>query len=74
MPISEPELKRYMNKKIAIQLNGTREVIGILSGFDMFLNLTLVEALEVTQKEKLSIGTIIIRGNSIISIEALDKL
>ncbi|CCE72735.1 Piso0_000329 [Millerozyma farinosa CBS 7064] len=73
--VSAPELKNYLNKKISIQLNGTRKVIGTLRGYDIFLNVTLSEALE-EQKDgnKLDIGTVVIRGNSVVSIESLEKI
>ncbi|KAK6461772.1 hypothetical protein DFJ63DRAFT_274007, partial [Scheffersomyces coipomensis] len=67
---SAPELKSYMDKKLSIQLNGTRKVTGTLRGYDVFLNITLVDALEESADgEKLNIGTVVIRGNSIVSLE-----
>ena len=33
------ELKRYMDKRVFIQLNGKRSISGVLRGFDPFLNL-----------------------------------
>ncbi|KAG2733720.1 hypothetical protein G9P44_003245 [Scheffersomyces stipitis] len=73
--VSAPELKSYMDKKLSIQLNGTRKVTGTLRGYDVFLNVTLADALEELQNgEKVSIGTIVVRGNSIVSLEALEKI
>ncbi|KHC53485.1 small nuclear ribonucleoprotein G [Candida albicans P60002] len=73
--VSEPELKSYMDKKLSIQLNGSRKIIGILRGYDIFLNITLTDALEVNSKgEKMNIGATVIRGNSIVSIEALESI
>ena len=46
-----------MDKKLSIQLNGSRKIIGILRGYDIFLNITLTDALEVDSKgEKMNIG------------------
>ena len=46
-----------MDKKLSIQLNGSRKIIGILRGYDIFLNITLTDALEVDSKgEKMIIG------------------
>ena len=39
-----------MDKKLSIQLNGSRKIIGILRGYDIFLNITLTDALEVDSK------------------------
>ncbi|WEJ96808.1 hypothetical protein PSN45_004352 [Yamadazyma tenuis] len=73
--VSTPELKKYMNKKISVHLNGTRSVTGVLKAFDVFLNITLSEALEVRENGDTSnIGTVVIRGNSIVSMEALEKI
>lgn len=46
-----------MDKKISVQLNGSRKIIGILKGYDIFLNITVTNALEVDAKgEHLNIG------------------
>lgn len=58
-----------MDKKISVQLNGTRKITGTLRGFDVFLNLTVEEALEESDSGKTNIGTIVVRGNSIVSVE-----
>jgi small nuclear ribonucleoprotein G len=42
-----PELKKYMDKKLSITLNGNRRVIGVLRGYDPFLNIVLEDALEI---------------------------
>lgn len=58
-----------------VRLNGQRVVIGILRGFDPFMNLVLDEAHEVAKKgEKIPIGMVVIRGNSVVLLEALDRI
>ncbi|KAI5954050.1 hypothetical protein CANMA_004889 [Candida margitis] len=75
MSVTEPELKAYLDKKVSVQLNGSRKVIGILRGYDIFLNVTITDALEERiDGEKLNIGVTVIRGNSIVSLESLDKI
>lgn len=70
-----PDLKKYMDKRLAIKLNGNRTINGTLRGFDQFMNLVLDETVEqVTATEQNSIGMVVIRGNSIVMIEALEKL
>ncbi|ODQ66122.1 putative small nuclear ribonucleo protein G [Nadsonia fulvescens var. elongata DSM 6958] len=71
---SLPELKRYMDKKIFIQLNGGRKVVGILRGYDAFLNITLEEAVEDQGDTKIQLGTAVIRGNSVVLMEALERI
>ena len=35
-----------MEKRLFVQLNGNRKVLGILRGYDVFLNIVLDEAVE----------------------------
>ena len=69
-----PELKRYVDKRIRIQLNANRKVSGILRGYDAFMNLVLDEAVEESATTKPDIGMVVIRGNSIQMVEALERL
>eukprot|EP00322_Chrysochromulina_rotalis_P008720 CAMPEP_0115867448 /NCGR_PEP_ID=MMETSP0287-20121206/20773_1 /TAXON_ID=412157 /ORGANISM="Chrysochromulina rotalis, Strain UIO044" /LENGTH=78 /DNA_ID=CAMNT_0003322053 /DNA_START=45 /DNA_END=281 /DNA_ORIENTATION=- len=70
-----PDLKKYMDKRLAIKLNGNRTINGTLRGFDQFMNLVLDETMEmVSASEQNNIGMVVIRGNSIVMIEALEKL
>ncbi|KAF9136687.1 hypothetical protein KI688_007069 [Linnemannia hyalina] len=70
-----PELKKYMDKRVFIQLNGDRKVTGVLRGFDPFMNLVLDEAVEETNPEKKNpIGMVVLRGNSVVVLEALDRI
>lgn len=41
-----PELKKFMDKRCQLKLNGNRTVIGVLRGFDPFMNLVIDEAYE----------------------------
>jgi len=70
-----PELKKYLDKHIFIQLNGNRKITGVLRGFDPFMNLVVDETMEiVSATEKNSIGTVVLRGNSVILMESLEKI
>ncbi|KAK9475084.1 uncharacterized protein V1510DRAFT_409986 [Dipodascopsis tothii] len=72
---STPELKKFMDKRLFVQLNGSRKVTGLLRGYDVFLNLVLDEAVEEkADGERAKIGTIVIRGNSVVMIEALERV
>ncbi|XP_077409492.1 small nuclear ribonucleoprotein G isoform X1 [Vanacampus margaritifer] len=44
-----PELKKFMDKKLSLKLNGGRHVQGILRGFDPFMNLVMDDCLEMSQ-------------------------
>ncbi|EMR11407.1 hypothetical protein PNEG_00430 [Pneumocystis murina B123] len=73
--VSTPELKKYMDKKLYVIINGQRNLIGVLRGYDVFLNIVLDEAVEeLGGGEKKTIGTVVIRGNSVVMIEALERI
>jgi len=75
MPQAQPELKKYLDKRIEVQLNGSRKVMGTLRGYDVFLNIVLDEATEARPNgEKVRIGMCVIRGNSVVMLEALDRI
>ncbi|KAI8902234.1 hypothetical protein BC833DRAFT_574220 [Globomyces pollinis-pini] len=70
-----PELKRYLDKRLSLQLNGNRKVIGVLRGFDPFMNIVLEDTVEIiSEKESKQIGSVVIRGNSITIMEALERI
>ncbi|KAG2197002.1 ribonucleoprotein LSM domain-containing protein [Mucor mucedo] len=70
-----PELKKYMDKRLSLQLNGNRKVTGVLRGFDPFMNIVLDETIEeISATEKNNIGMVVIRGNSISIMEALERI
>ena len=56
-------------------MNADRRVVGILKGYDLFMNIVLDEAFLVKSKnEQQKLGTIVIRDNSIKFWENLDKV
>lgn len=59
-----------MDKKVFIQLNGSRQITGVLRGYDIFLNIVIEEAVEKKKDgEVVQVGTAIIRGNSVVLLE-----
>ncbi|RLN38644.1 hypothetical protein C2845_PM01G17780 [Panicum miliaceum] len=69
-----PDLKKYMDKKLQIKLNANRVVVGTLRGFDQFMNLVVDNTVEVNGNDKTDIGMVVIRGNSVVMIEALEPV
>ena len=70
-----PELKKFMEKRVSLKLNASRTVSGRLRGYDHFMNVVLDEAVEETSGAAgKDIGLVLIRGNSIIQIEALERI
>jgi small nuclear ribonucleoprotein G len=59
---------------IAVKLNANRNVVGVLRGFDQFMNLVLDNTLEVNGNDTTEIGMVVIRGNSVVMIEALEAV
>jgi len=70
-----PDLKKYMDKNMTIKLNGNRKVTGILRGYDQFMNLVIDNTVEeVSANERSEIGMVVIRGNSVVMLEPLEKI
>ncbi|KAI5210689.1 hypothetical protein E4T39_00205 [Aureobasidium subglaciale] len=60
MPQAQPELKKYLDRRLFVQLNGSRKVIGVLRGYDVFLNIVLDDAVEEKAGgEKVRIGQVV---------------
>ncbi|EDV22750.1 Small nuclear ribonucleoprotein G [Trichoplax sp. H2] len=67
-----PELKKFMEKRLSIKINGNRTVVGTLRGFDPFMNIVLDDTVEqVSSKENNHLGMVVIRGNSVVMMEVL---
>lgn len=64
--MKEPDLAQFLNKKLRLQLNNSREVVGVLKGYDAFMNVTLEDAVDPKGPTKL--GSAVIRGVSIVSV------
>ena len=73
------DLKNYLDKRLRIKLNANRIVTGKLRGYDQFMNLVLEEGVQINSNtdhnnENEDLGTIMIRGNSVILWECLDLI
>ena len=72
------DLKNYLDKRLRIKLNANRIITGKLRGYDQFMNLVLEEAVQIINSENSNenedLGTIMIRGNSVILWECLDLI
>lgn len=55
-----PLPSQYLDKRLFVQLNGSRKVIGVLRGYDVFLNIVLDEAVEEKDGgEKVKLGMVV---------------
>ncbi|XP_060048621.1 small nuclear ribonucleoprotein G-like [Erinaceus europaeus] len=62
-----------MDKKLAVKLNGGKQVQGILWGFHLFMNLVIDECVEeATSGQQKNTRMVVICGNSTIMLEALE--
>lgn len=69
-----PDLNKYVAKKLRIKLNGGREIEGIVIGVDVFMNVALEKAFELIGNERKILYKVVIRGNSILMWELLEKV
>jgi len=70
-----PEMKKFMDKRMSLKLNGGRKVTGVLRGFDPFMNIVLDDAQEeISATDKRPIGMIVLRGNNVVTLECLEKV
>jgi small nuclear ribonucleoprotein G len=50
-----------MDKRLMLQLNGSRKVTGILRGFDPFMNVVLDESVEeISAVERVQMGMVVL--------------
>ena len=50
------------------------QVTGILRGFDQFMNIVLDETVDEGVPDKPEVGLVVIRGNSVIQFECLERV
>lgn len=61
-------LERSINKRIQLLLKDNRMLEGKLVGYDDYMNMVL-EDTEETKEEKIRrVGTVVLRGNNVVSI------
>ena len=64
-------LEKSMNQKLALLLKDGRTIEGKLTGYDEYMNMVLNEVEETVDDTKRRLGTIILRGNNVVSISLL---
>jgi len=64
-------LEKSMNQKLSLLLKDGRLVEGKLSGYDEYMNMVLVDVEESHEDTKRRLGTIILRGNNVVSISVI---
>ena len=61
-------LEKSVNQKLSLLLKEGRPIEGKLSGYDEYMNMVLEDVEETNEETKRRLGTIILRGNNIVSI------
>ncbi|KAM7323333.1 hypothetical protein ACRRTK_017439 [Alexandromys fortis] len=69
--VSNPELKKFPDRKLSLKSNGGRHVQEVFRGFDPRMNHVIDET--ATSEQQNDISVVVIRGNSILTLEALEK-
>jgi small nuclear ribonucleoprotein len=72
MPLPLNVLEKSINKKISLLLKDNRTLVGKLTGFDEYMNMVLEETEETSSENQVRrLGTVILRGNNVVSISPL---
>lgn len=61
-------LEKVLGQRVLLTLKDQRVLEGTLTGFDEHMNLVLSEAEERDGSSKKAVGTIVLRGNHVVSI------
>ena len=61
-------LEKSIEKHVAIVLKDGRIIRGKLAGFDEYMNMVIEEAEEENNDSRRKLGTLILRGNNVVSI------
>ena len=61
-------LKHSRNKIVQLRIRDDKTIRGVLLDFDLFLNLTLDDAEDISDIKVVKLGKILLRGNNIIAI------
>jgi small nuclear ribonucleoprotein len=64
-------LEKAMNQKLSLLLKDGRQIEGKLTGYDEYMNMVLNDVEETLEDNKRRLGTIILRGNNVVSISLL---
>lgn len=64
-------LEKSMNRKISLLLKDNRILEGKLTGYDDYMNMVLEDTEERTSDQTRRLGTVILRGNNVVSISPM---
>jgi len=62
-------LNRSLNTPVLVRLKGGREFRGVLDGYDIHMNLVLINAEEIQDGEVVKkLGSVVIRGDTVVFV------
>ncbi len=64
-------LEKSLDKRISLLLKDSRVLEGKLTGFDDYMNMVLEDTEETTVEQNRRLGTVVLRGNNVVSISTL---
>ena len=64
-------LEKSIDKRISLLLKDNRVLEGKLKGYDDYMNMVLEETEERTPDQERRLGTVVLRGNNVVSITAM---
>lgn len=70
LPVAMPlnVLERNINKSVMLTLKDGRTLDGKLTGFDEYMNMILEDTEETKEDQVRRVGTVVLRGNNIVTI------
>ncbi len=63
-------LNEILNEKVELLLKDGRSLSGTLVGYDDHMNLVIDETMEETEERRRRLGTIVLRGNNVVSMNS----
>jgi small nuclear ribonucleoprotein len=70
VPTPTDLLDRLLHQKVELHLKDQRVIAGVLLGSDPHLNLLLDEAEERTAERTRRLGRVVVRGSTVVSLDA----
>ncbi len=64
-------LEENISKKVSLLLKDNRRLTGVLAGYDDYMNMVLNDVEEESDESRRKLGTVIIRGSTIVRISPI---
>ncbi|MDD1720878.1 MAG: small nuclear ribonucleoprotein [Euryarchaeota archaeon] len=65
-------LSRNIGSSVTVRLKGSKNIVGTFLGYDPHWNISLAQAQELREDEKVPLGKVILRGNNVLYVAGLD--